>query len=116
MARAAGAGGARGRAGARARDRAPALRVRPREAGRSGREGLTVLDTSSVPLLSSKQMAAFVAHGFLRFDELVPPDMAAAAQGEPTIRTPVTRAGRSAPCGHDRPPSAPCCACRAWRG
>lgn len=34
------------------------------------------------PLLTSKQMAAFVAHGFLRFDEVVPPDMAAAALDE----------------------------------
>jgi len=33
-------------------------------------------------LLTSKQMAAFVAHGFLRFDEVVPPDMAAAALDE----------------------------------
>ena len=33
-------------------------------------------------LLTSKQMAAFVAHGFLRFDELVPRDMAAAALDE----------------------------------
>lgn len=40
------------------------------------------MDTSSLPLLSSKQMAAFVAHGFLRFDEIVPPDMAAAALDE----------------------------------
>lgn len=34
------------------------------------------------PLLTSKQMAAFVAHGFLRFDEVVPPDMARAALDE----------------------------------
>jgi len=33
-------------------------------------------------LLTSRQMAAFVAHGFLRFDEIVPPDMAAAALDE----------------------------------
>ena len=40
--------------------------------------------TSAVPpvLLTSKQLAAFVAHGFLRFDEVVPADMAAAALDE----------------------------------
>lgn len=38
--------------------------------------------TPARDLLTSRQMAAFVAHGFLRFDELVPPDMAAAALAE----------------------------------
>jgi hypothetical protein len=33
-------------------------------------------------LLSSKEMAAFVSHGFLRFDELMPRDLCAAALAE----------------------------------
>ena len=40
------------------------------------------MDTAAHDLLSSKQLAAFVAHGFLRFEALVPPDMAAAALAE----------------------------------
>jgi len=36
----------------------------------------------ALPLLNSKELAAFVAHGFLRFDEIVPPDVARAALDE----------------------------------
>jgi hypothetical protein len=34
------------------------------------------------PLLSTREMASFVTHGFLRFDALVPPDLCAAALAE----------------------------------
>jgi hypothetical protein len=38
--------------------------------------------TSTLPLLSSVDLASFVTHGFLRFDELVPAELCAAALGE----------------------------------
>ena len=34
---------------------------------------------SALPLLSSKEVAAFVTHGFLRFDDIVPPELCASA-------------------------------------
>jgi hypothetical protein len=37
---------------------------------------------AEAPLLSSKDMAAFVTHGFLRFDEIVPQSLCAAAGAE----------------------------------
>lgn len=47
---------------------------------------------AGVPLLSTREVAAFVTHGYLRFDELVPPELCKAALAELTAgfhRTPL---------------------------
>src|SRR6185295_9896812 len=85
MARHPGASAARGGARARARDGIPEVRIRPREAGRPRRSDVTAeMLPATLPsaLLSSREVASFVANGFLRFDDIVPRDACAAALDE----------------------------------
>ena len=51
---------------------------------------------ADLPLLTSKEVAAFVAHGFLRFDDLVPSALSQAALAE--------LAAGTVPTGWNRPP------------
>jgi hypothetical protein len=53
-------------------------------------------------LLNTKQMAQFVADGFLRFDELVPAELNEAACAEMEAGVPRGRAGARS-CGRTRP-------------
>jgi hypothetical protein len=62
---------------ARPPEASPPVAVRPGAAAAAVPGAAT-----SLPRLSSKEVAAFVAHGFLRFDDIVPADLSAAALQE----------------------------------